>query len=249
MRAILFSLIFLAGTAFGQTYGERQITEYPNDTFPTDVWFVGPIQRQPTYIPSDFGGGLYFPTPYYYWWLGLEGAGLQVGADGSVMMLREAVGTVEFTFPGPVEDVRVRLVGFPDLDETVKINGEEVDSDLFVAESTACDYYWNPSVQNKNPCTIYQAIVPGDGSSVLYVETDKASILKISSAPSGTIPEPPAPDPIPDPPPSSGSYFPEAFEDTNDVWNSLPSGKYKVKIEIKDSDGEKVSKETIKIQK
>jgi hypothetical protein len=202
-RAIALLLIFMASTANAGIYGERQPSEYPGDTAPSDVWFIGPILVEPVYIPAAIGTGLNFYEPGYYWWEGLEGAGLQVGADGTKMFARMVrgyngdKGKIKLTFDTAPENLRVRLIGFPKLKESVKVNGEKIDKDDFTRESTACEYYWNPHPSQKLPCTIYQAIVPSDGELIQIIKSDEANILKITSVPGATVPPPPPP---PEPP-------------------------------------------------
>jgi hypothetical protein len=199
MRAIFLLLVFVAGIANAGIYGERQPSEYPGDTAPSAVWFIGPILVQPVRIPAAVGSGLHFYEPYYYWWDGLEDAGLQVGADGTKMFARDVrgynddKGYIKLTFPSAPEDLRVRLIGFPKLKESVKVNGEKIDKDDFVQESTACEYYWNPHPSQKLPCTIYQAIVPSDGELIQIIKTKGANILKITSVPGSSEPPPPPP--------------------------------------------------------
>lgn len=197
-------MLLVAGIAQAQdpTYFRNVVeSEYPNDAYPITVGNDGPIARGEAYLRmgNPQYNWTYWPYPTYYWFDALRGSGVFHGDWPSTAMLYRFTGIVNFTFAEPVDSLRIRLVGDPDIGAThFWVNGEKIDASIFELEAgteqSACRIYPAQGPSSIR-CNVYQAVIASDPTPQvqIYSGENDVSILKISStsAEAPVVVEPP----------------------------------------------------------
>jgi hypothetical protein len=190
VKSLMLAVILIASTAYAHVnwsypiapyWGEVHETEYPSDNFPTHVRGVGPVYagRALLRMGDPDSNWTYWPYPSYYWWDALTGSGVVHGSWQSTGAAVSLFGTVEFQFASKVETIRIRTVGD---NGKLYINGDRVrgfereDS----KEDDQCRIYASTYNSSWYDCKIYQAVVDVDPTTFLYIESEGASILKVS---------------------------------------------------------------------
>lgn len=228
---IIAALLTIAATASAEypylPASSYHASEYPYDSYPTEVHFMGCTAFGGTYAKMGAGGWTYWLTLEVYPWDLLEGAETVHGQQPSLEFARgvhaksscnpeiffpsDAGGFIHLQYDYAMPNLRIRLINPPgDVEYGAAYNGTlySVPGSAFFQEygSVANECVWyEERVEPARYCTVWQAVVPGVGAE-LYLHGDDMNVLKVSTTydPVTYYPaavEPPAPDPEPAPRP------------------------------------------------